>query len=72
MYWKNDCPSSPRYCRPISIIFEKESGALILRGKSSIDQQIRNIEGTSVMIGSEEIKIHHIFILSMIDGCATR
>lgn len=67
IYWKNFCSSSPRFCIPTSIIFEKESFALLHREKASIDRQIQNIACTNVMIGIEQIQINPVFIFSMIN-----
>lgn len=62
--WKNPRPSSTRYCRPIKIIFQKESADLVRREVDNIKSQISKIVSTSV--GS--FRVYHQFHLTMIDG----
>ena len=42
--WVNDKPSSPMYCRPISIKFAKETTELIRREQKNLEEQIANIQ----------------------------
>lgn len=68
LLWQNSSPSSTRFCRPIKIIFEKESKALIKQEISIVENQIAEILPTKIIIGSEEVMVHHNFLLTMIDG----
>lgn len=68
VFWKNPCPSSPRYCRPIKITFEKETGTLINRENASIQLQLNELVPTKVIIENREYIVKHQLILSMVDG----
>lgn len=68
VFWKNPCPSSPRYCRPIKITFEKETDSLINRENESILLQLNELEPTKIIIENREYIVKHQLILSMVDG----
>ena len=44
IYWKNPRPSSTRFCRPIKILFEKETNELCKIEEADLAQQIQNLE----------------------------
>lgn len=66
--WKNQCPSSPRYCRTSKIIFEKETDYMINRENESVTTQVAALEATVVVVASRHFFIKHEVVLSMIDG----
>lgn len=66
--WKNPCPSSPRYSRPLKIEFQKESDELVRIEKDITDTQIKNLHGSNITIDNKKFVVKHETILSMIDG----
>lgn len=66
--WNNPRPSSTRFCRPIKILFEKETTELSKKEIKSVEDQIKNITPTKVTINDQEITVNHTFKLTMIDG----
>lgn len=66
--WQNPRPSSVRYCRPIKILFEKETAELSKREIENVKNQIECIQPTTITSVNKEICIHHDFKLTMIDG----
>lgn len=66
--WNNPRPSSTRFCRPIKILFEKETSELSKREIENVENQIKDILPTKVCTGDQEISINHCFQLTMIDG----
>lgn len=66
--WQNPRPSSPRFCRPIKLQYEKESVELTKKEKLNIDNQINSLINTTVMIDEKEYSITHSPLFTMIDG----
>lgn len=66
--WQNSSPASTRYCRPIKIEFKKETTNFIIEEKKKIDEEIRNIQNSNVLVQSKQIGIKHELIFSMVDG----
>jgi hypothetical protein len=66
--WQNPRPSSTRYCRPIKLIFKKETSKLVKEEIQNIENQISEIQPTNCGLGSEQVVIKHSFNLTMIDG----
>lgn len=66
--WQNPRPSSTRFCRPIKLVFEKETVALIKKEVDCMKQQIQNIVATK--IDALDVNVDHKFYLTMIDGKA--
>lgn len=64
--WQNNRTSSTRFCRPIKLIFEKETPELTKEVVTNINQQISEIEPTNIL--QYEIQIYHTFKMTMIDG----
>lgn len=62
--WQNNRPSSTRFCRPIKIIFEKESAELVKVEIDNIKRQIVSIVPTKLSF----FEVVHEFHLTMIDG----
>lgn len=66
--WKNDRPSSTRYCRPLKFQFKKETPALILEEKQRVEEEIRSLQETVVHFGEYAISVSHRLYFTMIDG----
>lgn len=62
--WQNNRPSSTRFCRPIKIIFEKESADLVRAEIENVKRQIAQIVPTKL----SSFEVTHEFHLTMIDG----
>lgn len=65
--WMNDKPSSPMYCRPISVQFIKESTEYIKEERTNLENQIANIESHTINILSTNIKVCYQFFSTMYD-----
>jgi hypothetical protein len=66
--WMNPTLGSSVFCRPLSLEFAQESPALILKEKSRVDGEIRNLNQTIVRFESgREITVFHEFYLTMAD-----
>lgn len=68
LVWQNPRPSSTRFCRPIKIMFERESKSLATQEIEAIKNQITALVPTEIFDEKMEIKIIHKFYLTMIDG----
>lgn len=66
--WENPRPSSTRFCRPIKLIFEKETKSLIQDETNYIQNQINAIVSTASNIEDKTVIVKHVFYLTMIDG----
>lgn len=66
--WKNDRPSSVRYCRPIKFEFTKESTANTREEYLNYSEKIKNLLPTNALIFEKEIQIIHHLQCTMIDG----
>ena len=66
--WKNLKPSSVLNCRPIAIIFRKESADLVKKEVTKIEKQISDLKSTKLNIDGIECTIDHSFYMTMIDG----
>ncbi|XP_050530607.1 uncharacterized protein LOC126899604 [Daktulosphaira vitifoliae] len=66
--WKNPRYSSTRFCRPIKFEFKKESVISTQEEVEAVKSEILNLHPTIYMHGTQEIKIKHTMIFSMIDG----
>lgn len=62
--WQNPRPSSTRYCRPIKLMFQKETSSLISAEVKKINEEILKISPTTI----GKLEIQHRFHLTMIDG----
>lgn len=65
--WKNPRYSSTWFCRPIKFEFKKESIISTQEEVEAVKSEIINLHPTIYMRGTEEIKIKHTMIFSMID-----
>ena len=65
--WTNDKPSSPMYCRPISINFAKETTEYIIDEKVNLENQISNLVSHTFNISFKNIKICYQFMPTMYD-----
>lgn len=66
--WQNPRPSSTRFCRPLKLLFEKESITLINREIEAVKIQIENIVPTKIATETATFNVNHKFVLTMIDG----
>ena len=65
--WANDKPSSPMYCRPIHIIYSKETPELMIEEKEVLENQIKNIEAHTFDIENSTLQVSYEFIPTMYD-----
>lgn len=67
--WKNPCPSSVRFCRPLSLEFVKETKDLNVRTKQNIDMEIESLENFVYILPSgKSITMSYELYLTMVDG----
>lgn len=66
--WQNPRPSSTRFCRPIKLIFKKETSELVKKEIGTIEKEIDEIQPTISELSGHQIFINHSFKLTMIDG----
>ena len=65
--WQNPRALSTRYCRPIKILFAKESAELIRQETDNIRQQIAKLKPTVVFIGDKQLEVHQHLLMTMVD-----
>lgn len=68
LIWHNPRPSSVRFCRPIKLIFEKETKSLVEKEIDALKSQIAAILPTQICQEGEAINVTHKFYMTMIDG----
>lgn len=68
IFWKNMSPSSTKHCRPISFKIKKENVQNVKEEYNEIQNQILQLEPTSIVLDGKEIKFKHIPICTMLDG----
>lgn len=66
--WRNPTASSPRSCRPLMLLFAKESTDLITDQVNYINTQIETLIPSKIECNGAEINLRHNLILCMIDG----
>lgn len=66
--WQNLRASSTRYCRPIKLLFAKESATLIKEETEKIKRQISALSPTTVQIPESQVLVNTTLILTMVDG----
>lgn len=66
--WQNPRPGSTRFCRPVKIEFIKESTNASIAEKTNMEEQIKNIHVSNVVIEQRQLKINHKLIFAMVDG----
>lgn len=66
--WKNETPSSTKYCRPIKFEFKKETTDTIKKEVSDIKAQIAALQPLQLQIGDQQIEVSYQLVLTMIDG----
>jgi hypothetical protein len=66
--WKNDVPSSTKYCRPIKFEFKKETHEVITEEVEKIRTQIQNLQPKLFQLYEFEIEINYQMFLTMVDG----
>lgn len=66
--WKNQTPSSTKYCRPIKFEFKKETPDTIKKEVSNIREQISTLQPLELQIDGQTIEVSYQLVLTMIDG----
>lgn len=66
--WQNPHPSSTKYCRPICIQYKKETLLFTKQEVEAVNNQIKELEPTIVVLTDRAIEIKHEMALTMIDG----
>jgi len=66
--WQNPRPASTRYCRPLKIEFVKESTDVSISEKKQMDEHIRNLRKSFVLIQEKSLNVNHNLIFAMVDG----
>lgn len=69
--WKNTRPSSTRYCRPIQFEFAKETREKTIEIVQQMEEKIKNLLPSTILIYGKNIKIVHKLVFTMIDGKVT-
>lgn len=68
LLWQNPRPSSPRFCRPISLEYKKETEELVKSKKEHINKQIKDLVPTEVNLDGKKYLIEHHTLFTMVDG----
>ncbi|CAH2102438.1 unnamed protein product [Euphydryas editha] len=66
--WQNPTPSSSRFCRPIRFRFVKETTDITKEEIKYVQESIKQLKKTVVMLNEEEFSFGHQLKMSMIDG----
>lgn len=66
--WKNERPSSTKFCRPIKFEYVSETPEKIKNDVNDINNKIKNLIPTTLKINSETYEVVHELFLTMIDG----
>jgi hypothetical protein len=62
--WQNPKTSSTRYCRPIKLLYAKETTILINEETKKIEEEIARLEPTMITVESEEIPVHQELLMT--------
>lgn len=68
VYWKNETPSSTRYCRPVQFQFMKETTDVSKNEISRMESEIANLNQTTISMNNRIFRVTHELHLTMIDG----
>jgi len=66
--WQNNRTSSTRFCRPIKFEFKKETAETTLFEVKSIEDQIKHLTASVIMVDDTEIAVTHTLLFTMVDG----
>ena len=66
--WQNVRPSSTRYCRPIKLLFQKETVEFTRQQIGSIQNEIDNLIPTEFMMEGRQIIVTSVLSMTMVDG----
>lgn len=66
--WENTRPSSTRFCRSLQFQFTKETPDVIRAEKRRVDQEIENLNKSTILLYNKTFEISHKLIFSMLDG----
>lgn len=65
--WNNDLPSSVSLCRPIKLMFAKESAELTKREVSLMNSQIQNLKNIKLTVADREVSVQTEMLFTMMD-----
>ena len=65
IFWKNNKPSSPFFCRPVRFRFIKETSEVLVEEERYLKDAIHNLRPTQV---KDDINVIHDVSITMIDG----
>lgn len=66
--WKNPRPSSPRFCRPIDLRYEKESVDLTKKVVDNVQEQINKLTPFEDVVDGKRCVVSYKLCLTMIDN----
>lgn len=66
--WKNPRPSSPRFCRPLRLLFLREDTESTLNEVQIVEEQIKSLRPFESVIDGKEISVMYKLLFTMIDG----
>ncbi|CAG7663603.1 unnamed protein product, partial [Allacma fusca] len=68
-YWRNTTPQSTRFCRPVRILFAKETKALIESERAVLSSEVSNLKNVSIVLqNGHMIEVVFELYLTIIDG----
>lgn len=68
IFWQNNRPSSPRFCRPIQLQFEHETTERTKQEMMRVEGEIHNLRPTNIEVGTKHFAISHELYFTMTDG----
>lgn len=66
--WKNPRPSSPRFCRPLRLLFLREDTESTLNEVNIVEEQIKSLCPFESVIDGKQISVAYKLLFTMIDG----
>ncbi|XP_063909076.1 uncharacterized protein LOC135126834 [Zophobas morio] len=66
--WQNPKPSSTSYCRPIKLIFKKETAEMTKKEVAEIEQQISGLSCTELLHQNHRVMVSHQLVMTMVNG----
>jgi len=66
--WTNGKPGSTLFCRPVELIFEKETASLVLKKHAEMKEKIKNLVKHQVILRTHSFDVYYELHLTMVDG----
>lgn len=66
--FQNPRPSSTRFCRPLHLVFAKETAALINAEQASLDSQIAQLQPSKFQCFGRSVLVKYNMLMTMVDG----